>query len=209
MTVTVIQTAYAGCRFRSRLEARWAVFFDSLGVPWRYEPQGYVVAGQPYLPDFWIGDQDGVWVEVKGELDRDGLAKLAAAAGPDGLPLRLGDDRRPLDMDFGEGRGWLDVATPVLRRLLLVGDIPDPADRWAHVALKLVNGRHVVNQLVAWWHDGHCPPLVNLDTARPLRADPPAWMPHGQIFAPLAHNRLVGDAYRAARSARFEHGESG
>lgn len=33
--ITPIQTRYAGCLFRSRLEARWAVFFDHLGIRWR------------------------------------------------------------------------------------------------------------------------------------------------------------------------------
>lgn len=32
MTIQAIQTRYAGHHFRSRLEARWAVFFDYLGV---------------------------------------------------------------------------------------------------------------------------------------------------------------------------------
>ena len=29
-----IQTEYGGFLFRSRLEARWAVFFDACGVDW-------------------------------------------------------------------------------------------------------------------------------------------------------------------------------
>lgn len=36
-----IQTEYKGYRFRSRLEARWAVLLDELGVKWEYEPEGY------------------------------------------------------------------------------------------------------------------------------------------------------------------------
>lgn len=32
-----IQTRYKGYHFRSRLEARWAVFFDALGIAWKYE----------------------------------------------------------------------------------------------------------------------------------------------------------------------------
>ena len=32
-----IETEYKGYRFRSRLEARWAVFFDACGVKWEYE----------------------------------------------------------------------------------------------------------------------------------------------------------------------------
>ena len=48
-----IQTEYKGYLFRSRLEARWAVFFDACGVRWEYEPGGYVIPdGQYYLPEF-------------------------------------------------------------------------------------------------------------------------------------------------------------
>jgi hypothetical protein len=48
-----IETKYKGCRFRSRLEARWAVFFDVLGVAWEYEPEGFELGGGVrYLPDF-------------------------------------------------------------------------------------------------------------------------------------------------------------
>ena len=36
-----IGTKYGGCYFRSRLEARWAVFFDHLGIEWLYEPEGF------------------------------------------------------------------------------------------------------------------------------------------------------------------------
>jgi hypothetical protein len=36
-----IETLYRGYRFRSRLEARWAVFFDVAGIPWQYEVEGF------------------------------------------------------------------------------------------------------------------------------------------------------------------------
>jgi hypothetical protein len=39
----VIPTMYKGIQFRSRLEARWAVFFDTLGIEWEYETQGYEI----------------------------------------------------------------------------------------------------------------------------------------------------------------------
>lgn len=61
-----IETHYAGHLFRSRLEARFAVFFDTLGVGWVYEPEGYVVGGKPYLPDFWL-PREGLFFEVKGQ----------------------------------------------------------------------------------------------------------------------------------------------
>ncbi len=60
-----IETVYNGYRFRSRLEARWAVFFDSLGIVYRYEAEGYDL-GQAgyYLPDFFLPDYK-MFVEVK------------------------------------------------------------------------------------------------------------------------------------------------
>jgi hypothetical protein len=65
-----IETRYAGCRFRSRLEARWAVFLNSLGIGWRYEPEGFRIAGSDlcYLPDFEILRRPGeprIFLEVK------------------------------------------------------------------------------------------------------------------------------------------------
>ena len=95
--IRAIETRYKGYRFRSRLEARWAVFFDHLGIEWEYEPQGYVLSdGSTYLPDFWLPDFDspnGMYVEVKpkgGDLTkamqfaRDLKAKLWIAEGMPG-----------------------------------------------------------------------------------------------------------------------------
>lgn len=62
--LTPIPTNYNGYRFRSRLEARWAVYFDNAGIDWEYEKEGYVVGGVPYLPDFWL-PQVNMWAEVK------------------------------------------------------------------------------------------------------------------------------------------------
>lgn len=42
--IKAIETSYKGYRFRSRLEARWAVFFDALGIEWEYEKEGYDLA---------------------------------------------------------------------------------------------------------------------------------------------------------------------
>ena len=72
-----IQTHYKGYKFRSRTEARWAVFFDSVGVDWEYEPEGFVLSdGSHYLPDFKVTYFDQgyrnfpltYWFEVKGDL---------------------------------------------------------------------------------------------------------------------------------------------
>jgi len=61
-----IDTIYNGYKFRSRLEARWAVFFDEAGIIWEYEKEGYDLGdGVYYLPDFWLPQLD-IFVEVKG-----------------------------------------------------------------------------------------------------------------------------------------------
>lgn len=48
----VLPTEYSGVTFRSRLEARWAVFFDALGIKWEYEPEAFALPSGNYLPDF-------------------------------------------------------------------------------------------------------------------------------------------------------------
>lgn len=60
-----IETYYNGYRFRSRLEARWAVFFDYLNIKYQYEPEGFKLHdGTYYLPDFYLDDFD-LYVEIK------------------------------------------------------------------------------------------------------------------------------------------------
>lgn len=66
--IKAIETKYKGYRFRSRLEARYAVFFDALGVKWEYEKEGFDLGKHGlYLPDFWLPHLC-LWVEIKGEL---------------------------------------------------------------------------------------------------------------------------------------------
>lgn len=59
---------YAHTEFRSSLEARWAIFFDHLGITWKYEPKRYELLTTSYLPDFWLQlpDKTELWFEVKG-----------------------------------------------------------------------------------------------------------------------------------------------
>lgn len=60
-----IETIYKGYRFRSRLEARWAVFLDELNWQWEYEKEGFVLEDKScYLPDFYLPELK-TWLEVK------------------------------------------------------------------------------------------------------------------------------------------------
>lgn len=63
--IQAIETRYNGYRFRSRLEARWAVYFDAIGIEWEYETEGFEWPdGLRYLPDFWL-PQVSMWAEAK------------------------------------------------------------------------------------------------------------------------------------------------
>ncbi len=62
--VKPIETLYNGVTFRSRLEARWAVFFDMWGIEWQYEPEGFETAAGRWVPDFFL-PQVSMMVEVK------------------------------------------------------------------------------------------------------------------------------------------------
>jgi len=67
MTIKAIETEYNGYKFRSRLEARWAVFFDAAGIEYQYEPEGVETSdGDKYLPDFYLPELE-TYVEVKGK----------------------------------------------------------------------------------------------------------------------------------------------
>ena len=91
MDIKAIETRYKGYRFRSRLEARWAVFFDKISVPWEYEKEGYEFNGYKYLPDFYL-PTFALFVEVKGQDLRDIPGedeKLSAFAKHIGKPLLI------------------------------------------------------------------------------------------------------------------------
>lgn len=81
-SIKAIETKYKGYKFRSRLEARWAVFFDNCNADWEYEPEGYDLGnGIYYLPDFLIHNVDGrvggdLYVEVKGQMTEEDAKKI-------------------------------------------------------------------------------------------------------------------------------------
>jgi hypothetical protein len=123
--IKAIETRYAGCHFRSRLEARWAVFFDALNIEWQYEPEAFsFTTNVPlddtdttwqelnYLPDFYL-PKSKTWVEVKGCLDDVNWDKLVWAVDFGNLP--------------GVEDGW-GSPEPLVPGLLLLGNVPRPVD---------------------------------------------------------------------------------
>ena len=83
MGIKPIETVYNGYKFRSRLEARWAVFFDALNIKYEYETEG-ILEDEPYtlcskekevkryLPDFYL-PKFNCYFEVK----RSGIKNTA------------------------------------------------------------------------------------------------------------------------------------
>jgi len=203
MTIKPIETVYAGCRFRSRLEARWAVFFDVMGIAWQYEAQGYQLRDRlyvlecgdalNYLPDFWLPEFK-LHAEVKGSLPGKELARtltLAAAlsapgggcgGGYDSLilgPIPKADKRSVYPYRLHMHKGDL-VATPF----------------WADLSYQLCGDL--------------CP--SRFDEAETIAADTGEIWTTGQAllsgYPDYVGNRWA-NGYRAARSARFEYGERG
>jgi hypothetical protein len=211
--VKAIQTRYAGCHFRSRLEARWAVLFDHLGIPWEYEPQGFEIQGahrnEPvvrYLPDFWLPEQ-GQWVEVKPTdalLDKGLMVRCVDSWSASCLP----------DLD--------ESSDDPTRGLLLLGNIPRPMLNMVPAFTILGHHKGVQHQ--------RCALDLGIDRVEFSRCGEPCWdcpmdvtvggdcLNGGTctwIDARPVYYRGAVDARRvnagleAARSARFEHGESG
>lgn len=53
--IKAIPTRWKGWYFRSRTEARWAVFFDVMDLEFEYEPESFELSnGQIYPIDFWL-----------------------------------------------------------------------------------------------------------------------------------------------------------
>jgi hypothetical protein len=205
-TVEAVETVYAGCRFRSRLEARWAVAFDQFAIRWEYEPQGYQidVAGRkrPYLPDFWLPDTSGggIWCEVKGAQEMLDVSLLAHACRAEGgLPGDLAG--RPVRLQQSH-------------RLLILG--PLPAESLHVLPLHCVFTLHQGMQAPGVYSTaavfaGH--EVLGTDMSSPV-LDPSgcvyqsAWdlwpLIAGEVSLPVAMSYV----YRTARMARFEHGET-
>lgn len=152
-----------------------------LWLPWRYEVEGVMLPGRgAYLPDFLIGPAFSV--EVKGadaNLDVDRCELYCKATG---------------------------------QNLLILGDVPRPDDAGLHLMWACVSAGHGVWwQLWRWWFAADAKVIV------PQGFDWPCEAPvlNGVSCAVAGVRRLdmneqpqVDAAYTAARSARFEFGQT-
>lgn len=200
-----IETEYAGHRFRSRLEARWAVAFDLLCLQWRYEAEGYDLDGVRYLPDFHLPvvaagvGGGGCHVEVKGELDHDSLDKLVRLAGTVGPVLLVHDLPRsgtkgPHFILFRRARVLMGPDEVIAVRASLFQPVPgvltvEPFG-WPSLPLPVVSDHILLGNLHRWCLGD--PDLSLFERQHVVDVQP-----------------VIAQAFDAARQARFEHGESG
>lgn len=180
-----IETVYRGYRFRSRLEARWAVFFDELALKWEYEPEGFELGdGETYLPDFFLPESN-LWVEVK-------------AAG-------LGETGHGKAGRFRDNVG---------RAIVVVAG--DPMDHTGRLFCWDVGdssaGTSDWDAVVRWGARHRKPDGLVLDAewrGRVLMADECFETCLDTLDGNAADSYTFEMAARAARQARFEHGQRG
>ena len=257
MSIKAIETQYKGYRFRSRLEARWGVFFDALGVEWKYEVEGFTLQnGVRYLPDFWLKKPE-CWIEIKSgyptEAEIEKAGYLAAQS------------RKWVNIVYGDP--W-----PGEHGILSFRHTYPPESMTAHIDMAVKNdARWILNRLLQGFYSrdflrkgaelhgwkvseyeemqlpysmarrcfsyceyhkslsfGHmmheclerCPVCGSNDGYNPKEAK---WETYGRCFTAeetqfflscpdeynMTDNQTLRAAFGAARSARFEHGESG
>lgn len=180
-----IQTEYKGYKFRSRLEARWAVFFDSLEIEWVYEPEGYVLNnGKYYLPDFLLPDirpgvyfnhYESLYIEVKGTSSKSDK------------PVEFGSSSTPIALLEGE-----------IPYSELEANMRLDGDRY-EIFTDVWDGSYLFCECIKCGTIG----FEFLGLAERL----PCSCPKGNIKYGYNTDRLMY-AYKMARQARFEHGET-
>lgn len=219
MTITAIETRYAGHHFRSRLEARWAVFFNTLGIRWEYEPQGYTVGPKktPYLPDFFLPDLHCV-VEVKGSEDRLDLQLLAdflegsrdafSLLVLGGIPKeeRFTTPTHLLLFPAFDIRGLANTVEQIHEFGIAIDKL-DKQDQDTVNRFTRRRGRTTIAMTQAAFFYGQGPLVCPLGLMPSLPTDY-AVAPLSPPTMPTIQYPKIQDAYEAARSARFEHGET-
>lgn len=214
--IKAIETVYNGYRFRSRLEARWAIFFDAAGIEYQYEPEGFEIECQcygdsdKYLPDFYLPEFD-VYAEVKGSDEQ-------------------------LKADIGKLMDVIDFhATPISNKgLIILGDIPYTDDGDLIPTFNMLSwhkGVVVGRCAFVYWFKSRAPHvfiysetderpkcgfddflgdtdnLIGVKDVPTFVSTKCKWVSHWDTTACIDTFRTMYP-YKIARQARFEHGET-
>ena len=189
-----IETIYKGYRFRSRLEARWAVFFDAIRAEWEYEPEGFVLNdGSKYLPDFLLHNVSGrgaseMYVEIKGVLTDKDYNKISL-------------------FSYGNGNNVLynEADNPII----IFGKIPEEY----YLQFGTIGGKNAGQWFLDYSKDND-DRFYNLELSEGdfYWTQPKARKGGGLVLDypdnpyDYVDKELTIKAYRAARQARFEYG---
>lgn len=223
--IAPLETRYAGYRFRSRLEARWAVFFTRLGLDWEYEPQGYRVTWQGQVSKTFPSGAEEPWPAVHAYKDAKLPSNFRLQPATPYLPdfhlpsLGLFLEVKPANPQVVDPEGvkkWQRFAGEVAtewdrgRTAMLAGQIPNPDTvdelgpprpyEWYEQPIIMLGDWHT-----AWCA---CPSGDHFDIqfqgrgGRILCGCPRILDDHYRT----ANDPRILNAYGAARSARFEHG---
>lgn len=194
-----IETYYNGYRFRSRLEARWAVFFDAMGIEYDYEPEGFERLFEDgskimYLPDFYLPTCD-LFAEVKGVKGRNEI--------PD---------------EEAEKMSWMiDYNGPCANGIIMLGKIPSLGSHmlwaiWRYDRKGIVWGYEFNDIPTGEWSQfdqvgglESAPYHFSQDSDLCLTATTKAYAyPYDDEWSKTTVTR----ALEKAKQARFEHGET-
>lgn len=221
MTIKAIETEYNGYKFRSRLEARWAVFFDVMGIDYKYEDEGYEYwetedgnYKYKWLPDFVLTSENNLLVEVKGgdEALSEDWERLAMAVdfcdtpASEGL-LILGDLPNPNNV----GLGSIPIFSYLYWHKGVVCEFAafiEPRNKYFHNQSKIVRESNNItdavfcigfeNPPIEDYVSGWCEKPTCVTTKERILKDAAVY---SRRFEKLKK------AYTIARQARFEHGE--
>lgn len=209
--ISPIQTRYKGFHFRSRLEARWAVFFDALEVRWEYEFEGFQLApGERYLPDFYLPDMK-VWIEIKPEIQTENITSSEMWRKAKGLVDGL---LAKVDGNTEQEVFYIAFGTPGIAKFspngdswkLISGSVMLPVRKTINIlelkSFAMVDGGDHLDiwPIYAFQDNGFF-----LNPVLPKGFIPRMYNGRGIQYE--AEN--LKSAYNATRSARFEFGESG
>lgn len=225
-----IETVYKGYKFRSRLEARWAVFFDSIGIKYLYEHEGYS-----------FDDPDDIELDENGELARDPrqIQYLPDFYLPElNIHVEVKGCDKALENDSHKIRCALETDGPLDSGLVILGNIPDPYEiKWGNLPLFSFLEPHegsIIHKLGTFLIDyksrgvfvrenllrtiygfDNCESQSDYygDSCLPQYVSTGTRWSYKRLLAwgcwDDSNTRPIVDAYIKARQARFEYGEKG
>lgn len=187
-TIDAIPTTYNEIEYRSRTEARWAVFFKELSLTVRYEKELITFDnGTKYLPDFYIEDFD-CYFEVKGNDDNLVIDEASKAQ-------KLSEMGKTVLLAIGAPSS----VTPNILYLNKIKDLKievalaDPDYRGRIMEDRRDHG--------VYWFSSHQEKTGSYSVICALSKWSGSWTEHDRF--PLIHNKVLL-AYDVAQSYKFE-----